>query len=128
MPAADSITVPLSAIQSIEERRFSAGKTVFLVLGLGATALLVVTFFAGLSFSRGWWATSRPLISSWDGPGAAPQGYANFCTRWLLESTTKIPPRLSTATPMGQSNWPSPPPWLPQVVSQAPPGENFCTR
>lgn len=46
-PVADSVAIPISAIRSVEEKRFSAGKTVFSVLGLAAFALLFAVIATG---------------------------------------------------------------------------------
>ncbi len=85
VPKADSVAIPLALIRSVEAREFSSGKTVLLVLGIGATVAVVVAAIVAVSdlgdfgFGGGGGSTdgeSCPLIYSWDGAG------------WRLDSGT----------------------------------------
>ena len=81
----DTVAIPLDQITKLEARRFSGTKTLFLVVGVGATVALVAAAVAlsnwdgplgGCCTSGGSGTYSCPLIFSWDGKG------------WWLDSGT----------------------------------------
>src|SRR5262245_47893658 len=83
----DTVAIPLDQITKLEARRFSGTKTLFLVVGVGATVALVAAAIAldnwngplgdcCTSGGSGDGTYSCPLIFSWDGKG------------WWLDSGT----------------------------------------
>lgn len=63
------MSIPLDEIRGVEVRRFSAGKTILLVAGLGVTAAIIAAALAPerKPESGGVTLASCPLVYSWDG-------------------------------------------------------------